>query len=79
MKAICRQLIQLLRRAARSEEVEPYIQRAEKGTPTASSHAGLNFCKGLLACYSNNPCEAHQVLTLQFQTQVLCIVQRSEN
>ncbi|KAH8946902.1 hypothetical protein BDL97_11G011800 [Sphagnum fallax] len=62
MKAICRQLIQLLWRAARSEEVEPYIQRAEKGTPTASSHAGLNFCKGLLACYSNNPCEAHQML-----------------
>ena len=55
------QLIRLFRRAGRIDEVGPYLSRAEKATPAAPFHAGLSFCKGLLARYCNKPHDAIMV------------------
>lgn len=51
------QLIELMRRAGRLDEVKPYITAAEK-TCKRSSMAGLAFCKGLTHFYQNAPDEA---------------------
>ncbi|KAG0601340.1 hypothetical protein M758_11G102800 [Ceratodon purpureus] len=52
------QLIRLFRRCGRLEEISQYLNQAEKATPMAIYHAGLNFCKGLVALHSNKPYEA---------------------
>lgn len=60
------QLIRLFRRAGRIDEVGPYLSRAEKGTPAAPFHAGLSFCKGLLARYCNKSYDAIMVCLPSF-------------
>ena len=60
------QLIRLFRRAGRIDEVGPYLSRAEKATPAAPFHAGLSFCKGLLARYCNKPYDAIMVCLPSF-------------
>lgn len=39
------QLIRLFRRTGRLEEINQNLSNAEKATPAATFHAGLNFCK----------------------------------
>lgn len=58
------QLIRLFRRTGRLEEINQNLSNAEKATPAATFHAGLNFCKGLVAQHSNKPYEAIMVLHL---------------
>ena len=41
------QLIVLLRRAGKLEEVQPFLSLAEHSNPRAESHAGLHHCKGV--------------------------------
>ncbi|XP_073386115.1 uncharacterized protein [Physcomitrium patens] len=56
------QLIRLFRRTGRLEEINQNLSNAEKATPAATFHAGLNFCKGLVALHSNKPYEAIMLL-----------------
>jgi hypothetical protein len=58
------QLIRLFRRTGKLEEINQYLSQAEKATSMAIFHAGLNFCKGLVALHSNKPYEAIMVLSL---------------
>lgn len=55
------QLIRLLRCAGQSDEAQQYVLIAQKASSTSHTHAGLYYCKGLLARYLNNPHEAVQV------------------
>jgi tetratricopeptide repeat protein 21B len=48
-------LIQLLRRAGRLSDAPRYIKAAEKSGAKESFAAGLHFCKGLYAWYTNDP------------------------
>jgi len=52
------QLVHLMRRAGRLDEVPRYLRMAEKSSPRAGMAAGLWFCKGLHARYGSNPHEA---------------------
>ncbi|BBN03618.1 hypothetical protein MPTK1_2g24910 [Marchantia polymorpha subsp. ruderalis] len=56
------QLIRLLRCAGQSDEAQQYVLIAQKASSTSHTHAGLYYCKGLLARYLNNPHEAVQML-----------------
>lgn len=51
------QLIELLRRAGRINDIPPYLERAE-GACIRSSLGGLNFCKGIYNWYSGDPVQA---------------------
>ena len=52
------QLVQLLRRSGRLEEVPRYIKMADRSSPAAAHDPGLHFCKGLQERYNNQPHEA---------------------
>lgn len=51
-------LIMLLRRAGKLDEAEVYMKAAAKHSSRAVHLPGLNFCKGLLARYTNHVHEA---------------------
>jgi tetratricopeptide repeat protein 21B len=53
------QLVQLLRRSGRLEEVPGYMKRADRSSAAAAHDPGLCFCKGLAERYSN---AAHEAL-----------------
>ncbi|KAJ7571605.1 hypothetical protein O6H91_01G168700 [Diphasiastrum complanatum] len=56
------QLIRLFRRTGKLEEALPYIQNAIKAAPNYRTQAGLYYCQGLVAHFSNDSCEALQML-----------------
>ncbi|KAG2502129.1 hypothetical protein HYH03_000619 [Edaphochlamys debaryana] len=58
------QLILLLRRAGRLEDVPRYFTLAEAGSPKAIMDPGYHYCKGLYNRYINNPREALKELNL---------------
>ncbi|GIL85609.1 hypothetical protein Vretimale_13293 [Volvox reticuliferus] len=58
------QLILLLRRAGRLEDVPRYFTLAESGSPKAVMDPGYHYCKGLYNRYTNNPREALKELNL---------------
>lgn len=58
------QLILLLRRAGRLEDVPRYFALAEAGSPKATMEPGYHYCKGLYNRYINNPREALKELNL---------------
>ncbi|GLC77752.1 hypothetical protein PLESTB_000959000 [Pleodorina starrii] len=58
------QLILLLRRAGRLEDVPRYFALAEAGSPKAVMDPGYHYCKGLYNRYTNNPREALKELNL---------------
>ncbi|EFJ52945.1 hypothetical protein VOLCADRAFT_78980 [Volvox carteri f. nagariensis] len=58
------QLILLLRRAGRLEDVPRYFNLAETGSPKAIMDPGYHYCKGLYNRYTNNPREALKELNL---------------
>ncbi|KXZ45770.1 hypothetical protein GPECTOR_50g563 [Gonium pectorale] len=58
------QLILLLRRAGRLEDVPRYFALAEAGSPKAIMDPGYHYCKGLYNRYINNPREALKELNL---------------
>ena len=51
------QLIELLRRAGRINDIPPYLERAETSC-MRSSLGGLNYCKGIYNWYSGDPIQA---------------------
>ena len=53
------QLVQLLRRSGRLEEVPQYLKLADRSSPAAAHEPGLHFCKGLAERYNN---KAHEAL-----------------
>jgi len=48
------QLVSLLRRAGRLEDIPKFIKSAQKSTPRAAMDPGLHYCKGLQARFSND-------------------------
>ena len=40
-------LVDLLRRAGKLEDIEKFLEIAEKANPRAHMEAGFNYCKGL--------------------------------
>ncbi|PNW81978.1 hypothetical protein CHLRE_06g268800v5 [Chlamydomonas reinhardtii] len=58
------QLILLLRRAGRLEDVPRYFALAEAGSPKAVMDPGYHYCKGIYNRYINNPREALKELNL---------------
>jgi len=58
------QLVQLLRRAGRLEDVPKYFQQAEAANPKAAMEPGFHFCRGLYQRYINQPREALKELNL---------------
>ncbi|MEW5298948.1 MAG: hypothetical protein WDW36_002017 [Sanguina aurantia] len=52
------QVIQLLRRAGKLEDVPKYLAQAENGSPKAAMDPGYHYCKGLHSRYTNDPREA---------------------
>ncbi|KAG1671374.1 hypothetical protein FOA52_002984 [Chlamydomonas sp. UWO 241] len=57
-------LIQLLRRAGRLEDVPRYFQLAEAHSPKAIMDPGFHYCKGVYNRYTNNPREALKAFNL---------------
>jgi len=51
-------LIQLLRRAGRLNDVPRYFSMAEQHSPKAIMDPGFHFCKGMYSRYTNHPREA---------------------
>eukprot|EP00602_Paraphysomonas_sp_CaronLab_P010909 CAMPEP_0185029768 /NCGR_PEP_ID=MMETSP1103-20130426/16260_1 /TAXON_ID=36769 /ORGANISM="Paraphysomonas bandaiensis, Strain Caron Lab Isolate" /LENGTH=1358 /DNA_ID=CAMNT_0027564631 /DNA_START=156 /DNA_END=4232 /DNA_ORIENTATION=- len=47
-------LIVYMRRLGRLHEVPPFIESAEKSDRRSGTHAGLHYCKGLYARYTND-------------------------
>jgi tetratricopeptide repeat protein 21B len=47
-------MINLLRKAGRLEEAPSYLTAAEQGNRRSGSHAGLRYCQGLHARYTND-------------------------
>jgi len=58
------QLIGLLRRAGRLEDVPKYFTAAETSSAKSVMDPGYHYCKGLFARYSNDPREALKQLNL---------------
>uniref|UniRef100_A0AAR2KQ70 Tetratricopeptide repeat protein 21B n=1 Tax=Pygocentrus nattereri TaxID=42514 RepID=A0AAR2KQ70_PYGNA len=50
-----RELIDLLRRAGKLEEVPRFLEMAEKHSPRAKFEPGYNYCKGLYLWYTGEP------------------------
>lgn len=48
-------LIEIMRRSATLDEIEPFIQRAELSSGNLSQDPGFNFCNGLYQWYLGNP------------------------
>lgn len=48
-------LIELMRRAGQLEDAQAYIERAETACARSAYEPGLNYCKGLLKWYQNDP------------------------
>lgn len=56
--SILHRLLELLRRAGRLGDAQRYLKLAAKSSPRAEYDAGLHYCQGLFAWFSNRPRDA---------------------